>query len=142
MESKWKVYFICLFSYSTIHAIRTLWSAIKTDLKKDPFDYSVGFLGTLDMLVLFVLAVSMNLAGSRIEKWGAKRTVTISMIGLAVFTFVIGLFLNLDFTAPWIYVIVFALGVGVLSSVGWPSCLCVSRKICRWCRTILVKKTE
>ena len=142
MHQKWKTYFICLFSYSTIHAIRTLWSAIKTDLKRDPFDFSIGFLGTLDMLVLFVIAVSMNLVGSNIEKWGIKRTLILSMIGLACLTSLIGIFIGLDFTAPWIYVILFSVGIGVLSCVGWPCCLCVSVYVQRWFLLILAEKME
>ena len=92
MGNRWKVYFTSLCSYSTIHTIRTLWSAIKSDLKSDPFDFSIGYLGTLDMLVLFVMAISMNLAGPKIEKWGIKKTITVSMAGLACLTFLIGFF--------------------------------------------------
>jgi len=77
------------------------------------------------MLVLFVLAVFMNLLGSKIEKWGAKRTVVIAMICLSVLTFLIGICLTFELTSPWIYVVLFAIGVGLFSSVGWPSCLCV-----------------
>ena len=66
MELKWKVYLIALFSYSTIHAIRTMWSTIKSDLTIPPFNYQVSFLGTLDMVVLFVSAIFMNLLGPKI----------------------------------------------------------------------------
>ena len=125
MEPKWKIYLICLFSYSTIHGIRTLWSAIKSDLKKSPFEFQIFLLGALDMLVLFVLAISMNLLGSKIEVWGAKRTLVISMACLVVLTFLIGLFLTLDLASPWLYIVFFSVGVGLFSSVGWPSCLCV-----------------
>ena len=125
MQPKWRVYFICLLSYSTIHAIRTLWSANKSDLKGSPFEFQVFFLGALDMLVLFVLAVFMNLLGAKIEAWGAKRTLVIAMIGLTINTLLLGLFLTLEFTSPWLYVVFFSIGIGILSSVGWPSCLCV-----------------
>ena len=142
MTNKWKIYTICLLSYSTIHAIRTLWSAIKTDLKNPPFNFSVKYLGALDMLVLFVLALGMNCAGSKIESWGSKRTIITSMIALALMTSLIGLFLNLDLTSGFLYIVFFSIGIGLLSSVGWPSCLCVKISIARWSLAILGNEME
>lgn len=94
------------------------------------------------MLVLFILALSMNLLGSKIEVWGVKRTVLIAMAGLAVVSFLLGLFLTLGISSPWIYVVFFSFGVGILSSVGWPSCLCVQLIVFRWFHIILVKKMQ
>lgn len=141
MKTKWRVYFIALFSYSTIHAIRTMWSAIKSDLAAPPFDYKISFLGALDMAVLFILALFMNLLGSRIEAWGIKKTLVTSMISLAVLTGIIGFLLDFDFTQPWLYVLFFSIGVGFFSSVGWPCCLCVVDGSRRWSHAILTKTT-
>jgi MFS family permease len=132
MKTKWRVYFIALFSYSTVHAIRTMWSAIKSDLTGPPFDYKVSFLGALDMVVLFVLALFMNLIGPKIEGWGVKRTLIISMIALAILTGIIGFLLDFDFTSPWLYVLFFGVGVGFFSCVGWPCCLWVIMSVYRW----------
>ena len=66
MNPKWKIYLITLVGYATTHSIRTMWSAIKTDLTSPPFNYQISFLGTLDMVVLFVLAISMNVLGPKI----------------------------------------------------------------------------
>jgi MFS family permease len=102
-----------------------MWSAVKSKLTTPPFNYQVQLLGTIDMVVLFTLAISMNIFGPSIEKWGAKNCLIIAMSGLVVFNTLIGVFLNLGLTSEWIYVVFFGLGVGVSSSLGWPSCLCV-----------------
>ncbi len=39
MHLKWKIYVVTLFTYGTIHSIRTMWSAIKSDLTVPPFNY-------------------------------------------------------------------------------------------------------
>ena len=119
------LYLIALFGYSSIHSIRTMWSALKSDLTGDPFDYQVSFLGTLDMIVLFVIAIFMNLFGSKLEAWGIKATLLRSMVALALLTALLGIFLDSGFTSPWLYVLFFSLGVGFFSSVGWPCCLYV-----------------
>lgn len=142
MHVKWKVYLVTLFSYGTIHSIRTMWSAIKSDLTVPPFNYEVSYLGSMDMVVLFVLAVSMNVMGPKIEKWGPKKVITIAMIALLVLSVLVGLFLALNFTNKAIYAVFFGVGVGVFSSLGWPSCLCVTNFTVRWYRTTLINKME
>lgn len=84
------------------------------------------------MVVLFVLALFMSLLGPKIEAWGVKRTLIISMIGLAILTGIISFMLDFGFTSPWLYVVFFGLGVGFFSSVGWPCCLCVIIDLNRW----------
>ena len=99
MHLKWKIYLVTLFTYATIHSIRTMWSAIKSDLTVAPFSYQVSFLGTLDMVVLFTLAVSMNIIGPKIEKWGPKKVLMYGLLVLFVLTALVGLFLEMNFTS-------------------------------------------
>jgi MFS family permease len=75
------------------------------------------------MVVLFVIAIFMNILGSKVEHWGAKRFLVFTLAALIAFNTLVGIFLNLDFTAQWLYVVFFGLGVGVASSTAWPSCL-------------------
>jgi hypothetical protein len=67
MSAKWRTYFITLFSYAVVHAIRTMWSAIKSNLSEPPFNYEVSFLGTMDMVILFVIAIFMSILGPKVE---------------------------------------------------------------------------
>ena len=76
-----------------------MWSAIKSDLTVAPFSYQVSFLGTLDMVVLFTLAVSMNIIGPKIEKWGPKKVLMYGLLVLFVLTALVGLFLEMNFTS-------------------------------------------
>ena len=67
MDSKWKIFLLTFLSYSLIHAVRTSWSSLKYVLNSPPYGFSAVFLGTLDMIVLLLLAVSLNLFGPKIE---------------------------------------------------------------------------
>lgn len=66
MHIKWRIYFLTLVSYAIVHSLRTMWSAIKSNLTEPPFDYQVAFLGTIDMVILFVIAIFMNILGPRV----------------------------------------------------------------------------
>jgi MFS family permease len=123
MHIKWRIYFVTLVSYAVVHSLRTMWSAIKSELTTAPFGYQLSFLGTIDMVVLFVIAVFMNILGSKVEHWGARRCLLITLAALLVFNTLVGIFLNLKITAQWLYVVFFGLGVGISSSTAWPSCL-------------------
>lgn len=123
MWVKWRIYFLTLVSYAVTHSLRTMWSALKSTLTTAPFDYELAFLGTIDMVVLFVIALFMNILGSKVERWGAKKALLLTLTALLLFNTLIGIFLNLKFTAQWLYVIFFGLGVGIASSTAWPSCL-------------------
>jgi hypothetical protein len=65
-QIKWRVYALTLVSYATIHSIRTMWSTVKNDLTLPPFNYSTNFLGTIDMLALFTIALFINIIGPRV----------------------------------------------------------------------------
>jgi hypothetical protein len=39
MHVKWRIYFVTLVSYAVVHSLRTMWSAIKSNLTTAPFDY-------------------------------------------------------------------------------------------------------
>ncbi len=125
MNLKWQIYFIALFSYSTIHAVRTMWVTISNYLAAPPFNYQVSFLAALDIIVLFVLAFFMSLVGPKLEAWGVKTTLITAMVLLSILTMLIGFFLSTNSTEAHIYVLLFGIGVGLVSSVGWPCCLCV-----------------
>jgi MFS family permease len=125
MHIKWRIYFLTLVTYAVVHSLRTMWSAIKSDLTGPPFNYEVTFLGTIDMVVLFIIAVFMNILGPKVEIYGAKRCLVVTLGSLLFFNTLVGIFLNLDLTGQWLYVIFFGLGVGISSSTAWPACLYV-----------------
>jgi hypothetical protein len=43
-----------------------MWSTVKNDLTLPPFNYSTNFLGTIDMLALFTIALFINIIGPRV----------------------------------------------------------------------------
>ena len=47
------------------------------------------------------------------------------MVGLIALTTVIGVLVLLGVGEKWVYLLLFGGGVGVVSSVGWPTCLYV-----------------
>lgn len=75
------------------------------------------------MAILFVIAIFMNIIGSKVEHYGPKRCLLITLGALVIFNTLVGIFLNLNLTAQWLYVVFFGLGVGIASSTAWPSCL-------------------
>jgi len=66
MHEKWRIYILTFISYAIIHSIRTMWSAIKSNLTAAPFNYELSYLGTLDMIVLFTIAVFINILGPKV----------------------------------------------------------------------------
>lgn len=126
MHIKWRIYFLSLVSYAIVHSLRTMWSAIKSNLSGPPFNYEVTFLGTIDMLVLFVIAIFMNILGPKVEVYGAKKCLMATLAALLGFNTLVGILLNLDITSQWLYVIFFGFGIGISSSTAWPSCLYVN----------------
>ena len=125
MHIKWRIYMLTLVTYAIVHSLRTMWSAIKSDLSGPPFNYEVTFLGAIDMVVLFVIAIFMNILGPKVEAYGAKKSLIITLSALLVFNTLVGILLNLNITSQWVYVIFFGFGVGISSSTAWPSCLYV-----------------
>jgi len=125
MGSRWVVYTLTLLSYAVIHGIRTTWAAAKKDLAKSPFDFTVAFLGTLDMLLLFSLAIGVSILGPRVTKYGPKKCLMICMVGNIILTALLGMFLALEITYEFVYIILLVIGVAAVSGFGWPSCLCV-----------------
>ena len=125
MHIKWRIYFLTLVAYAVVHSLRTMWSAIKSDLSGPPFNYEVTFLGAIDMLVLFVIAICMNILGPKVEVYGPKKCLVVTLTALLVFNTLVGILLNLNITSQWLYVIFFGFGVGVSSSTAWPACLYV-----------------
>ena len=57
------MFLVTFCSYACIHSSRTAWSALKYPLTSPPFSFSPVFLGSLDMLVVLSLAVSLNIFG-------------------------------------------------------------------------------
>lgn len=64
------------------------------------------------------------------------------MSTLILLTTVIGVLLLKDFTSKTLYIILFGIGVGVLSATGWPSCLYVIQFVngCSYYHSILIRK--
>jgi len=61
------------------------------------------------------------------------------MSGLLIINTVVGVFLNLDLTDKWLYIVIFGLGVGIFGGFAWPSCLYVPINLNRCYLSILVK---
>jgi hypothetical protein len=92
------------------------------------------------MIFLFTIAIFINLVGLKVEAYGAKKCLLFGMSGLLVINTVVGVFLNLDLTDKWLYIVVFGLGVGIFGGFAWPSCLYVPIKLIRCYLSILIKK--
>jgi sugar phosphate permease len=76
------------------------------------------------MVVLIILAVSLNLFGPMIEKLGAKAFLQKGLLFLAAVIGLIGLLLLGQVSSKWPYSVLYPL-VGVGSCVGWPACIFV-----------------
>jgi sugar phosphate permease len=125
ISDKWKVFALTFVSYALIHAVRTAWSSLKYSLNSAPYAFEPFFLGILDMVVLLILAVSLNIFGPMIEKLGAKKYLMKGMLLLAVIMALIGLLLLGHVTYRLPYAILYPI-VGIGSCVGWPACIFVS----------------
>jgi len=84
MNIKWKMFLLTFITYSCIHSARTAWSSLKYALNSYPYNFSALYLGSLDMIVLFALAVSLNLFGPKIEYFGAKKFLIRGLVLLSV----------------------------------------------------------
>ena len=91
--NKWVIYAVTFLTYSTIHSIRTCWSSLKPFLIKAPYSMSKPTLGLLDMLVLFTLAIGINVFGGLAEKYNCRRLLFGTMIGLSINLCLLGFFL-------------------------------------------------
>lgn len=78
------------------------------------------------MIVVFTLAVSLSTLGHRVERYGARKCLLISMIMLIGLTIILGVLLVEDVTSKALYIILYGFGIGIISSAGWPSCLYVN----------------
>ncbi len=136
MKAKWKIFLLTFLSYALIHAVRTSWSSLKYVLNLQPFAFSPLFLGVLDMCVLVMLALSLNILGPRCVSFGPKKSLQRGVLGLCVIVFLLGLFLLAEITVKYPYAIIYPL-VGILSCVGWPTCIYVNRCILRFSHCIL-----
>lgn len=77
------------------------------------------------MIVLFLIGVCMNIFGHRVSYYGAKKTLVIILSALLVLTNIVGIFLYLNLTEIALYIIFYGFGIGISSSLAWPSCLYV-----------------
>ena len=78
------------------------------------------------MLVKLTLAVTITFFGSKVEHYGAKKCLVTGMSLLTILTIFVAILLLNAVTSKIMYIILFGLGVGLLSATGWPSCLYVS----------------
>lgn len=81
-------------------------------------------MGSLDMTVLFALAVALNIFGSYVEK-GPKKYLLWGMSILYLGVFLISALIILGVKEKSLYAIIYIL-CGMFSCVGWPSCIFVS----------------
>ncbi len=90
------------------------------------------------MVVLIVLAISLNIFGPMIEKLGAKAFLMKGLVFLAVLLTLLGFLLILEIENGWPYSIIYPL-IGVGSCVGWPACIFVLIVISRFSLNIFKK---
>lgn len=124
LSKKWVIYLVTFFTYSAIHSVRTCWSTLKPMLSKEPYLFSVEYLGTLDMIVLFTLAVCLNVFGSIVEKYSIRKLLAIVQLSVTADLLLLFIFLKMEFTSEALYLIFYGL-MGVLGCLGWPICLYV-----------------
>ena len=118
------MFIITFLSYGLIHAARTSWSSLKYTMNSPPFLFSPLFLGTLDMLVLLSLAVSLNLFGPKVVNNGPKEYLQKGMLAVSLVVLTIGLLLFFTVTREFLYAMIYPF-VGIFSCVGWPACIYV-----------------
>ena len=124
--NKWIIYAVTFLTYSTIHSIRTCWSSLKPFLIHEPYNMNKPTLGVLDMLVLFTLAIGINVFGGFAEKYNCRKLLFGTMVGLIINLCVLGTFLLLGVTIEPLYITFYGLTMGFLSCMGWPVCLYVT----------------
>jgi sugar phosphate permease len=124
MQAKWKIFVVTFFSYALIHASRTSWSSLKYTMNSPPYSFSPVFLGTLDMLVLVVLAIALNLFGPKVVSGGPREYLRKGMVALSIVVTSLGLLLYFTVKMEALYALVYPL-VGLCSFVGWPACIYV-----------------
>ena len=82
---KWTIYFITYITYSLLHAIRTSWESLKRTLDQEPFNFSYGFLGFLDMTALFTIAIFLYLFGHQVQKYPRRALLFPTLLaGIAI----------------------------------------------------------
>ena len=139
MKTKWKVFLITFLSYSFIQASRTSWSTLKYTLNSSPFVFSPVYLGTLDMLVLVTLAISLVLLGPKIVRGGPSSYLRKGIMSISIVIAILGLCLLFNVTSRYLYLLIYPL-VGLFSCVGWPSCIYVLFYPFRFCPCTLKKE--
>lgn len=127
ISERWKVFAITFLTYALVHSARTSWSSLKYALNSPPYAFEPLYLGTLDMVVLIVLAISLNIFGPMIEKLGAKEFLMKGLVFLAVLLTLLGLLLLMEVENGLPYSIIYPL-IGVGSCVGWPACIFILSK--------------
>ena len=73
LSVKWRIYAITFLTYGFIHSIRTCWASLKPVLEEQPFNFGEEYLGVLDMIVLFTLAIFLNIFGHRVESYPSRK---------------------------------------------------------------------
>lgn len=121
---KWGIYALTFLTYSLIHSVRTCWASLKTMLEGEPFLFQEEFLGILDMLVLFTLAIFLNIFGHIVQKYPCRRILfpMLATIVLNMLCLFGGLMGGLR---SKLFYLVFYGSFGIVSCLGWPVCLYV-----------------
>jgi MFS family permease len=91
---------------------------------EEPFDFSEKYLGTLDMTVLFTIAILLNIFGGKVERHPRRKLLFIMMISLICNLLILFVLMLMHVTSKPTY-FVFYTTTGVLSCLAWPICLYV-----------------
>jgi sugar phosphate permease len=101
-------------SYASYYFTRKNVAVVKSTLNED-LGVSITMLGGIDTLYLAIYALGQFVNGGLGDKFGAKRMISVGMIGTALLSFIFGLSSH-----AWIFGLCFGLN-GVFQSTGWPN---------------------
>lgn len=76
------------------------------------------------MIVLFTLAISLNLLGGLVEKYNNRKLLFITLGGTILNLTILFLMVYTEFNNHLAYLFVYGF-LGILSCLGWPICLYV-----------------
>lgn len=124
MVNKWLIYSATYSTYTLIHSVRTCWASLKTVFTDEPYEFSEKYLGILDMVVLFTIAVLLNIFGGQVERYSRRKLIFAIIIGLILDLFILFMLVVKQVTNRALYFFFYML-VGILSCLSWPICLYV-----------------
>lgn len=76
------------------------------------------------MIILFVMALLLNIFGNKVERYPKRKIISIVMVGLTIEILIIFILLLKKVTSEVLYFILFVI-IGMTSCMAWPACLYV-----------------